>query len=199
MILSLEEEILLSAGLLPDEYDPEYEHEENEVPLTPEERKEELSLARESLLAVKGRLSKIQWEGGQDWIVGGSKPGESGLSIRMIFGSLRDGLPVQYILGDMRVYCEPKQSLPGDSFKRVIINRHSPAVAHEPLTKEAFIEEVAGEIRYQLQEECGACKKPVEHDDEICGACGEELNEDEADDEGSELDETTVQEVSPPS
>jgi hypothetical protein len=184
--LTLEEDILISAGLLPDEYDPEYELEPGEEAMTAEERKEELELARESFLEVKGRLSKIQWEGGQDWVVGQNKPGETNLTIRMIFGSLRESLPVQYVLGDMRVYCEPKQSLPGDSFKCVTINRHSPAVAHQPLTREAYVEEIAGEIRHQLREECSACKKPVEHDDEVCGACGAELNEDDEPDETPE-------------
>ena len=179
MTLSLEEEILVSAGLLPEEYDPEFEVETPEDAMTPEERKEELGIAKESLLAVKGRLSKIQWEGGQDWVVGQNKPGEPNLTIRMIFGSLREGLPVQYILGDMRIYCEPKQSLPGDSFKRIILNRGAPAIAHEPLTRESYVEEIAGEIRHQLREECESCKKPVEHDDEICGACGAELDEDD--------------------
>lgn len=196
--LSIEEEILLSAGLLPDAYGPDYELEEGEEPLTDAERKEELELAREELLEVKGRLSKIQWEGGQDWTVGAAKPGEANLTIRMIFGSMRADLPVQYIIGDMRIYCEPKQSLPGDSFKRIIINRHSPAVAHEPLTKDAYVEEVAGEIRYQLREECERCKKMVEHDDEVCGHCGADLVEDDDDEEETEP-EAAAPEAAPPS
>jgi len=185
MTLSIEEEILISAGLLDESFDPEYELDEGEEPPTAEEKKELLEMAREEFAHVKGRISKIQWEGGQPWEVGKDKPGETNFVIRMIFGSMRDGLPVQYVLGDLRIYCEPKQSLPGDSFKCVTINRASPASSHEPLTRESYVEEIAAEIRHQLREACDKCKRPVEHDDEVCGNCGAELVED--DDETQEM------------
>ncbi len=154
MTLSLEEDILLSAGLLTPDYDPESELEEGQKHLSLEERKEDLEDAREAFKEVKGRVQKIAWEGGQPWEVGKDVPSMPSLKVAHIFGSMRENLPVAYVLGDMRVYCEPKQSLPGDGYRLIVINRASPAVLHEPLTRDSFIDEIALEIRHQLREEC---------------------------------------------
>jgi hypothetical protein len=193
MTLSIEEEIYLAAGLLTPNYDPDSELEEGEEHLSPEEQKEDLEGAREEFLSVSGRMSKLSWEDGK-WEVGGDVPSSPSLRIRAIFASVRqsrqvlegekiiDGLPIAYALGDVRIYAEPKQSLPGDSFKRLTVNRVSPASSHEPLTRENFIEELAAEIRFQLRVECISCSKPIEHDDEVCEFC-------EADQEGEEPEE----------
>lgn len=193
MTLSIEEEVFLAAGLLTPNYDPESDLEEGEEHLTPEEQKEDLEGAREEFLSVSGRLSKLSWEDGK-WEVGADVPSSPSLKIRFIFASVRqsrqvlagekiiEGLPIAYALGDVRIYAEPKQSLPGDSFKRITVNRVSPASAHEPLTRESFTDEIAAEIRFQLRVECIECRKPIEHDDEECEFCG-------VDQEGEEPEE----------
>jgi hypothetical protein len=192
MTLSLEEEIFISSGLLTDNYDPEAELEEGDEHLTPEERKQDLKDAQEQYLTVRGRLAKLSWEDAK-WEVGGDVPSDKSLKIRAIFASIRksrqevgsgtsadpekiiDGLPIAYALGDVRIYAEPKMNGPGDSFKRITINRVSPASSHEPMTREVFVEEIADEIRFQLRVECEGCSKPVEHDAEECPHCGFDL------------------------
>lgn len=202
MTLSIEEDILLSAGLLTPNYNPESELDEGEEHLSPEEQKEDLKDAKEELLSVRGRLAKLAWEDGK-WEVGSDVPSDKNLRIRFIFGSVRasrqdlgdrliEGLPLAYAIGDVRVYAEPKQSLPGDSFKRITINRVSPAASHEPLTRENFVDEIAAEIRFQLRVECVACEKPIEHDDEFCPRCDSDQEPDETDETG-EPEETGEQ------
>jgi len=192
MTLSLEEEIFISSGLLTENYDPEAELEEGDEHLTPEERKVDLKDAQEQYLTVRGRLSKLSWEDAK-WEVGSDVPSDKSLRVRAIFASVRksrqeigsgtgndpekivEGLPIAYALGDVRVYAEPKMMGPGDSFKRITINRVSPASSHEPMTREVYVEEIGDEIRFQLRVECEGCSKPVEHDAEECPFCGFDL------------------------
>jgi len=184
MTLSIEEEIFLASGLLTDDYDPESILEEGEEHLSEDERKEDLISAREALTDVKGRIPKLDpFEVGKDFPT--PSPGSPGLRIAFMFGSPREGLAVAYGLGDIRIYCEPKQSLPGDGYRRMTVNRlmPSPAIVHELLSKDAFVEEVSEEIRWQLREECPnpACRKAVQHDWEICEFCNQDLEEEEGD------------------
>ena len=195
MSLNIEEEILISSGLLDDNYDPDSELEDGEEHLSAEDRKEELALAKEALQGVKGRISKLNWEGSPTWEAGKDIPNDKNFTVRFIFASPREELPVAYALGDIRLYCEPKQSLPGDSFKVIVINRMSPAVLHEPLTRDSFIDEISEELRWQLRGKCFNCRKPVEHDDEECGGCGQDLLEEEDEDEKPAGAEEAIPEV----
>jgi hypothetical protein len=180
--LSLEEEILVAAELLT------YENPNDGSLLSPEARKESLDEAREAFLEIRGRVRKVDWPNIKPYEVGKDLPTDANYLVRAIFGLLRDDLPVAFALGDMRVYCEPKQSLPGDSFRCITLNRVNPAVIHEPLTRDTYAFEIGKEL-LKLQEleeiddededeaECPSCHAEVDEDDAFCASCGKELPE----------------------
>jgi hypothetical protein len=179
--LTLEEEILSQAGLLDLEDD-------NGNFLDGEEKTSALVVAREELQELPGRVSKMDFTGHQVWNVGQDLPINKSLKIAFMFATQREDLAVAYCLGDVRAYAEPKQSLPGDSFTRITINRASPAVLHEPLTRDAYAAAVAAEIEHLLSleeeegtecETCGA-ENPLENI--CCGQCGAKLPDDEPED-----------------
>ena len=168
--LTLEEEVLTEAGLL------DYEGDDG-TELPPAERSSALTVAREELQELVGHVTKIDFQGHQVWNVSEDLPINKNVKIRYMFASRRDDLAVDYSPGDVRVYVEPKQSLPGDSFGRITINRVSPAVLHEALTRDAFVDQVSGEVKSLMDleeqfEECSACGEPVPEENDFCGSCG---------------------------
>lgn len=180
-VLSIEEEILAQAGLL--DYEP---IEEGEPPLDGAQRKERLDEAREDFLALAGRVSKIDWAGGQKWESGADMPIDKNYKIWGMFGSLREeGLQVDGSSGDIRIYVHPKQSLPGDSFKRITLNRISPGAVYESLTRETFIRELGKELAVLIElndeevDECPSCEAEVKPDHLFCPQCGTELPDEE--------------------
>lgn len=184
--LSLEEEILIAADLL--SYEP-LDGADPNVSLTPEQRKEALADANEAFLEIRGRVRKIDWQGLSPYEVTKDLPTDKNYRIRAIFGSMRDDLPVAYSLGDMRVYVEPKQSLPGDSFRCITLNRISPAVTHEPLTRSTYALEIGRELERLIEldemsdqdeagdEECPKCHAEVDEEDAFCASCGASLSD----------------------
>jgi hypothetical protein len=185
--LTLEEEILSAAGLL------DLEVEEGAGPLSAEQRKELLTLAREDMLEVAGRVKRIDFAGQQVWRLGEDLPIDKASKIEGMFGSAREDLPLEYILGDIRVYTAPKQSLPGDSFKRITVNRATPNVVDEPMTRAAFIAAVSEEITHLLELEdaddtieCPACEEDNDLENIFCAACGVKLPEEEEEEEEEE-------------
>ena len=194
MKLTLEEEILQAAGLL------DLEVEEGDGPLAPEQRRELLTLAREDLLEITGRVKRIDFAGQQVWRLGEDLPIDKDSKIEGMFGSAREDLPLEYVLGDIRVYVTPKQSLPGASFKRLTINRATPNVIDEALTRASFVEALGEEIAHLLELEdvsdsieCPACEEDNRTENIFCAFCGVKLPEEV--EEPNE--ETTAPEASP--
>jgi di/tripeptidase len=188
--LTLEEEILQESGLLL------YE-DESGAELLGDDRKAALEDARSELQELVGRVTKIDFQGHQVWRAGEDLPTNKGLRIASMFASVREDLAVAYVLGDVRVYAEPKQSLPGDAFTRITINRASPAVLHEALTRSSFVEQVALEIKalMELEEEifeCPSCGEPVPEDNLFCGQCGAKMPEEEEEPSPTTSQATTV-------
>lgn len=200
--LSLEEEILSQAGLL--DYEP---IEEGGPALDGAQRKERLDEAREDFLNLAGRISKIDWAGAQKWEAGQDMPIDKNYKIWGMFGSLREeGLQVDGAAGDIRIYVFPKQSLPGDSFKRITLNRISPGAVYESLTKETFVRELSRELVVLIElndqevDECPSCEAEVKPEDAFCSQCGAELPDEEGEDEAEkEAPASSPQPVSPPS
>jgi hypothetical protein len=194
--LTLEEEVLQAAGLL------DLEVEEGQGPLDAAQRKELLDLAKEDLLDLQGRVTRIDFAGQQVWRIGEDLPFDKNSKIEGMFGSAREDLPLEYILGDIRVYVAPKQSIPGASFRRMTMNRGAPNLIEESLTRDTFIEALAGEISYLLELEsahelieCPACQSDNDTDNVHCSSCGAKLPEDEGEDE--EDDEPEEAETTP--
>lgn len=149
----------------------------------------------EDLLEFAGRISKFGVQGGPIWERGKSMPGDDNLVIHSMFGSASEGRRVQHVaysLGDIRVYLYPKQSLPGDAFRRITISRLSPGWFIEPLTRESFVNEIARELMEIMDlednapgdEECPKCGEAVSDDASFCAYCGEKLPEEPEGDDG---------------
>lgn len=160
---------------------------------------EEAGIDEEEFLNLPGRITKMSWEGAKPWETGASVPGNDGLAVFAIYasGSEEERIQhVEYITGDIRVYAVPKQNTPGDTFRRLTINRASPAVTHESLTRESFITEVAREIQElealedaKVGETCDDCESLARPDDVFCAQCGARLPEDGGEDaEGNEVE-----------
>jgi hypothetical protein len=146
-------------------------------------------LEADELLDLPGRIDKIDWKGGSAWERGKRVPGNANLVIYAIFATSSDEERVhhvEYVPGDVRIYALPEQSLPGDSFRRLTINRASPAITHEPLTRDSFVQEVTREIEElstleseSLHGECQACENDTRPEAVFCDQCGARLPEDE--------------------
>jgi|HubBroStandDraft_2_1064218.scaffolds.fasta_scaffold209787_2 hypothetical protein len=171
---------------------------------------EEAGLEADEALDLPGRITKLSWEGAPAWEIGKNVPGNDNLQVFGIFATSSEEervAHVEYVVGDIRVYAMPKQSLPGDSFRRMTINRASPAIAHESLTRTSFVTEVSRELlelssleEASLGEECPSCENPCKPDAVFCDQCGEKLPEEEEAEEipENETDRAPETEAQPP-
>jgi hypothetical protein len=166
------------------------------APTLDQEILEELGFEEADLADLPGRIGKISWQGSDAWEKGKDVPGNPSMFIHSMYATSSDEERVEhvaYVLGDIRVYQVPKQ---GGVFRRVTINRASPAITHEDLSRTAFIQEVVREIQElssleeeKLEQECPnliegePCENLCKPEAVFCDQCGFKLPDEEEEEE----------------
>jgi hypothetical protein len=161
----------------------------------------------EDIVDLPGLVQSISWPGIPRWECGAPIHDNPNLQIYRMFGSGTSEERVEhieYVIGDVRVYAYPKQSLPGESFKRITLNRATPVSISENLSHDAFVAEVARELEELSSLDASAdkedcpnedCDNMVAQDDSYCSNCGTKLEH--AEGEGPEEPEDAAPESGP--
>jgi hypothetical protein len=159
---------------------------------------ERASLTREAVVLLP-MFTKFFDGAGRTWEAGKAHPGNPALTVHSMFkASVEDGnLP-----GDVRVYAFPAtQEVP---FSRFVVNRQFPGFSSESMGDEAFMDEIAAELRdlaleKGVLEECPneECEALVLADAETCSECGTKLIEDEAEEEDPAKSDTMPSPAAP--
>jgi hypothetical protein len=118
----------------------------------------------------------------RDWEAGKPNPGNESMVVHSMF--LTPSEDDEGIAGDVRVYSFPRDT--GVAFARYVVNRQHPGFTTESMSDEAFMDEVAAELRELalakgVVEECSFddCEGVNPADAEKCATCDRPLAEEE--------------------